>query len=317
MRRLLLWAARNPWLRERVPRLPFARRAVRRFMPGEAAEDALAAAERFTSRGVGTLLTHLGENVTDAAEADRVSDHYAAVLEDAASRGLDCELSVKLTQLGLDVNEAAAERRVEGLVELSAGHRRTLWIDMEGSPYAERTVALYERVLLRHPGAVGLCLQTYLHRTPADVDRLLPLRPAIRLVKGAYAEPPTVAVQGRRASDAAFLALTVRLLPEAAAGRLRLGLGTHDVELVRRAVAAVAGAERGAFEVQMLYGIRERDLFALAGEGYRCRILIAYGPSWYAWYLRRLAEKPANVLFVLRQLLPMRRERRTQDGSAD
>ncbi len=273
-------------------------------MPGEAADDALDAAERFRSRGVGTLLTHLGENVTDGAEADAVADHYATVLADVASRGLDSDLSVKLTQLGLDVDEAAAERRVERLVELSEWHDRTLWLDMEGSPYTERTVALYERVLQRHPGAVGLCLQTYLHRTPADVDRLLPLRPAIRLVKGAYAEPASVAAQGRRESDAAFLALTVRLLAEAAAGRVRLGLGTHDVELVRQAVASVPNVPLDAFEVQMLYGIRERDLFALAAEGYRGRILIAYGPSWYAWYLRRLAEKPANVLFVLRQLLP-------------
>jgi proline dehydrogenase len=275
-------------------------------MPGEAADDALAAAERFRSQGVGTLLTHLGENVAEAAEADAVAGHYASVLADAASRGLDSELSVKLTQLGLDVDEAAAERRVERLVELSDAYGRTLWLDMEGSSYTERTVALYERVLQRHPGAVGLCLQTYLHRTPGDVDRLMPLRPAIRLVKGAYAEPASHAVQGRRESDAAFFALTVRLLAEAAAGRVRLGLGTHDIELVRRAVAAAPDTLLHAFEIQMLYGIRERDLFALAREGYRCRILIAYGPSWYAWYLRRLAEKPANVLFVLRQLLPER-----------
>jgi proline dehydrogenase len=303
VRRLLLWAARNRWLRRHVPRLWFAQRAVRRFMPGETAADALAAAERFRAKGLGTLLTYLGENVTASDEVDRVADHYADVSEQAAGQGLDMELSVKLTHLGLDLDVTATEARVERLAALSARHRRTLWIDMEGSAYTEMTVALYERLRQRHL-PVGLCLQTYLHRTPADLERLQPLRPAIRLVKGAYSEPGEVAVSGRRESDAAFLASATRSLERAAAGQMRLGLGTHDVELVRRAVAAVPGVPLDSFEVQMLYGIRERDLFALAREGYRCRVLIAYGPSWYAWYLRRLAEKPSNVLFVLRQLLP-------------
>jgi proline dehydrogenase len=153
---------------------------------------------------------------------------------------------------------------------------------------------------------VGVCLQAYLHRTPADVERLRPLGPAIRLVKGAYDEPAERALRAKRDVNAAYRALSLAMLPDAAAGRLTLGLGTHDVELVEdiARTGATAGHGRDAFEVQMLYGIRADQQRRLRRDGYRVRVLIAYGEYWYPWYVRRLAERPANVWFALRQLLP-------------
>jgi proline dehydrogenase len=305
MRRVLLWMAGNRWLRRNLPRLWFAKRAVRRFMPGEEAEDALAAADRFARDGIPLLLTRLGENITDAGDADETLAHYLEVYEKIAERGLDVEISVKLTQLGFDLDPDQTYARVEKLVRRAAELGGVLWIDMEGSAYVEATIAFYERLKAAHPN-VGLCLQSYLHRTAADIQRLLPLEPAIRLVKGAYAESPTIAYQDKREVDANYTATAVLMLQAAAAGqKVRIGLGTHDVTLVEQIAehARALGLPKTAFEVQMLYGIREDQQRRLAREGYPVRDLIAYGPAWYSWYMRRLAERPANVLFALRQAI--------------
>ena len=303
MRRVLLWMARNSWLRARVPRLPFVRRAVRRFMPGETLDDALDAAARYQPKGIGALFTHLGENLTQLSEADAVAAHYLGALERIRGRGIDGEISVKLTQLGLDLDADVARGHLVTLAtrarELDAG---TVWIDMEGSDYTEATVALYESLRPEHPN-LGICLQSYLKRTAADITRLLPLRPAIRMVKGAYDEPARIAYRTRSEVDASFVSQSVVILRDGNAG---LGLGTHDVRLIEQigASAQASGIPRSAYEVQMLYGIRTGELERLARAGYRARVLIAYGEFWYPWYVRRLAERPANVAFVLRQLLP-------------
>jgi proline dehydrogenase len=305
MRRILLWFAGNRWLRERIPKLWFARRAVRRFMPGEDVGSALAAAAAFQADGIGTIFTRLGENVTEAGEADAVAEHYLAVIAEIAERGLDGEISVKLTQLGFDLDLERTYGHAEGLAARAAETGRSIWIDMEGSAYVEGTIAFYERLKGAHPN-VGLCLQAYLHRTAADIQRLLPLEPAIRLVKGAYAEPAAIAYQGRHDVDSNYLALTVAMLEARKAGRtIRIGLGTHDVRLIEQAAvhATAAGLPRTAFEVQMLYGIRADQQRRLAREGYTVRDLIAYGEAWYPWYMRRLAERPANVIFALRQII--------------
>jgi proline dehydrogenase len=306
VRRILLWLAANGWLRRHVPRWWFARRAVRRFMPGETADEALAAAERFREDGVGTLFTHLGENVTNPAEAAAATEGYAALLEEIAARDLDAEISVKLTHLGLDLDPAAAERHLESLVERARGlGAGCVWIDMESSAYTDATVDLYARLRRGHDN-IGLCLQAYLRRTPADIQRLIPLGSAIRLVKGAYDEPATIAFSSRSEVDANFLAQAVLLAVQGRDHGVRLGLGTHDVRLIEQVAAycEAAGIGRDTFEVQMLYGIRVNEQLRMAREGYRVRDLIAYGPHWYAWYLRRLAERPANVAFVARQVLP-------------
>jgi proline dehydrogenase len=306
MRRLILWAARDRWLARWIPRLWFVRRAVRRFMPGEHLEDALAAAEAYRGQGIGTVFTFLGENVTDPAAAHRDAEHYHAVLEAVAARGLDTEISVKLTHFGLEVDPAAALADMGALADHAARLGNWVWIDMEGSAYTEATIAIYERA---RPGRerLGLCLQAYLRRTAADIERLLPLRPAIRLVKGAYDEPEAIALRASRAVDEAFFQHGERLLRGLRDGQVaRFIAGTHDVVLVERLAAAAEalGLERRAVEVQMLYGIRADEQRRLLAEGYDVRSLVAYGGAWYAWYLRRLAERPANLLFALRQLLP-------------
>jgi proline dehydrogenase len=303
MRGFLLWCAQNRWLAAHVPRWSFARRAVKRFMPGEGFESALQAAVAFKGQGVGSLFTRLGENITELAEAATVVEHYEAVLASVAAAGVDGEISVKPTHLGLDIDPEAALVNFQRLARAAEKAKSFLWIDMEGSAYTDRTLDLYKRLRDGH-ARTGVCLQAYLHRTAADVADLFPLKPSIRLVKGAYAEPPDRAFAAKRDVDANYLALVAMMLPEVRHRKLRLVLGTHDVELVGR-IARFAGAlglQRSDLEVNMLYGIRTDELVRLGAEGYLVKDLIAYGDAWYAWYLRRLAERPANMLFVARQL---------------
>lgn len=303
MRRLLLWMARNRLLKRWLPRIWFVRRAVRRFMPGETVEEALDAAEFFRPHKIGILFTHLGENLTDLAEAEAVAAHYHALLDMIAARGMDAEISVKPTQLGLDLDRDAALGFLSGLADHAAQRDGLLWLDMEGSAYTDPTLNLYRSLKGTHPN-IGICLQAYLRRTAADVNALLPLKPAIRLVKGAYDEHAEIAFRRKDEVNAAYESLCVLMLPYAATGELRLGMGTHDTALIERvaAHAAAVGIRKDAFEIEMLYGIRQNEQLRLAGEGYRVLALIAYGEAWYAWYMRRLAERPANVWFALRQV---------------
>jgi proline dehydrogenase len=305
MRRLFLWAARNQWLKAHLPSLPFMQRAVRRFMPGETMDDALAAAAPLQAAGIGTMYTKLGENLTSLAEADGVAAHYHQLLDEIGARGITGEISVKPTQLGLDQDDDRALALLVDLAEHAARNGSYLWIDMEGSAYTETTIRLYERLRAVQP-KTGICLQAYLKRTAGDIARLLPLDPAIRLVKGAYDEPAAIAYRDRRQVDASYLGLAVSFLKDGHGRAIRLGLGTHDVELIEQIAAQVApaGIGRDGFEVEMLYGIRTKEQFRLAKAGYRVQTLIAYGDAWYPWYMRRLAERPANVTFAIRSLLP-------------
>lgn len=305
MRRIFLWAARNAWLKERLPRLPFMRRAVRRFMPGETLASALDAAAPLQAAGIATMYTRLGENLERLDEADAVADHYIEVLGAIAARGLDGEVSVKPTQLGLDIDEDRTLAHLQRIAEHAAATGSYVWIDMEGSAYVEQTVRLYERLRATHP-RTGICLQAYLKRTAADIARLLPLDPAIRLVKGAYDEPAEIAYRDKRRVDASYLGLAVGFLKDGRGRPIRLGLGTHDVELIDQIAdqAAAAGIGKEAFEIEMLYGIRTGEQHRLARAGFRVVTLIAYGEHWYPWYMRRLAERPANVTFAIRSLLP-------------
>lgn len=305
MRMILLWMSRRSWLERRLSRLPFVRRAVRRFMPGEDLEVAMAAAAELAAAGQGILLTHLGENVTSPAEAREAAAEYLAILELGPVSSQPVELSVKPTQLGLDVDEDACLALCEELAERADLAGSWLWIDMESSAYVERTVVLYERLRARHRN-VGVCLQAYLKRTPADLRRLLPLEPAVRLVKGAYDEPASLAWRKKAEVDGAFQAAALVLAEAARDGMARLALGTHDASLVERiaAFAEAAGVPRERLEVHMLYGIRTAELRRLQAAGFPAYTLIAYGTHWYRWYMRRLAERPANVGFALRQILP-------------
>ena len=296
--------ARSQFLKASLPRLWFVRRAVHRFMPGETMAEALDAAEGDRPHEIGILFTRLGENLTDLTDAQSVADHYHDLLDKIRARGLDAEISVKPTQLGLVLDPAVTLGHLLGLAAHAGEAGGDLWLDMEGSDYTDATLDLYRQVKATHPN-VAICLQAYLRRTPADVHALLPLKPGIRLVKGAYDEPSGIAFRRASEVDAAYQSLCVSMLPAAQKGKLRLALGTHDTRLIGRVAeyARATGIAIDRFEIQMLYGIRRDEQLRLAGEGYRVRDLIAYGEAWYPWYMRRLAERPANLLFALRQVI--------------
>ncbi len=302
-RTTLLKISESRRLRETLPRYRFIRRAVSRFMPGERSTDALDAAAELKSARMSTIFTHLGENVADAAEASREVEHYEGLIGDIAARNLDCQISLKLTHLGLDLGEELCEENLELIVRRAEEAKNRVWIDMEQSAYVDRTLAIYKRLRGRH-AAVGVCLQSYLYRTERDLEELLPLSPAIRLVKGAYAEPPSVAFPQKRDVDANFRALAKTLLSNIKNREVRVGIGTHDTTLIR-AIQQDAGSldlRKDQLEFQMLYGIQTGEQKRLTAEGYPTRVLISYGTYWFPWYVRRLAERPANVLFVLKNL---------------
>jgi len=302
-REALLYMSRSRRLADLLRRRRFVGRAVRRFMPGEELSAALEAARRFSAAGIGTVLTQLGENVTSLAEAEKVHLHYLDVLRDIQRAALPAQVSVKLTQLGLDVDPGACERALRSLAGRAAESGSTLWIDMEDSRYTDATLDLFRKVRPAQPN-VGVCLQAYLRRTPGDLATLLPLEPAIRLVKGAYAEPAELAFPKKSDVDAAYYDLAAQLLERAAHGAARPVFGTHDLALVARirARAAELRVPPRTCEFHLLYGIREQDQRALAADGEAVRVLISYGSAWFAWYMRRLAERPANVWFVLKNL---------------
>jgi proline dehydrogenase len=337
-RNALIAASQSRWLREHAMRWRFVRHASRRFLPGERHEDALAAARELAAIGVGAMLSRLGENVTEAAEAEAVAEHYVAVLAAMQAAGLPGSLSVKPTQLGLDLDAENCYRNLERILvaaeqtepnraqqaaplrsqtanSASAAHdgaakdatdpRGTIWIDMESSAYLERTLELFRRAKSRHDN-VGVCLQSYLRRTPADLDALLALGPAIRLVKGAYHEAASIAYPAKRDVDEVYFALAQKLLSaEALAAGARAGIATHDPKLIER-VIAFANAKnipKSRIEFQMLYGIRRDLQRKLAADGWPVSVLISYGTYWFPWYMRRLAERPANVWFVLKNMI--------------
>jgi len=304
MRRVLLAAADNRWLRKNAPRIGFVRRAVSRFMPGEDAASALAAAAELAASGIRSIFTYLGENVTDLAEAQAVADHYVQLLDDIAARGLEGQVSVKLTQLGLDIDADRCLALLGRVAARAATHGIRLWIDMEQHQYVDATLALYHKVRASYP-KVGVCLQAYLYRTPADLDAVIAAGGGVRLVKGAYREPASVAYPKKADVDAAYLRLAKRMLSaDARAAGFEAVFGTHDVTIVRALQdhARATGVPADAYEFALLYGIQRSLQQRIADEGHRVRVLISYGTFWFPWYMRRLAERPANVWFVVRTM---------------
>jgi proline dehydrogenase len=303
-RNLLLRASRSRWLAEKLMRRPFARRAVKTFMPGEELSDALDAARSLAPQKVGVIVTRLGESLTGESQADAVRDHYLEAFDTISRERLPVVISVKPTQLGLDLSFDACLAHLETLAARAVTAGSQLWIDMEDSSYVDRTLELYRRVKTNF-APVGLCLQAYLRRTPRDLEALMDTRPMIRLVKGAYAEPPQLAFPAKRDVDGAYRAIAGRLLEAASHGMAMPIFGTHDLELVRQLIRRARELELPdtAYEIHMLYGIRMQEQRRLAAEGHAVRCLISYGAQWFPWYMRRLAERPANVWFVARSLL--------------
>lgn len=273
-------------------------------MPGEDVAEALAAAAKFQPGGISTVLTYLGENVSDISEARQVTDHYTEVLSRIEGSNLNCEISIKLTQLGHDIRRNVSCSNLQRIIERALPARNFVWLDMEDSSYTDSTLELYRELRSQYRN-VGVCLQAYLYRTVRDLETLLPLSPGIRLVKGAYRESPDKAFLRKKDVDANFLVLATELLNAVQRNAARVAFATHDPRIVERiqSTAQVKGVPKDRYEFQMLYGIRTAAMHSLVRGGHRGRILISYGPAWFPWYMRRLAERPANVLFVMRNLV--------------
>ncbi len=304
-RNLLLAGSRSAWLRAQAGRRRFVRKAVSRFMPGETLAEALEAAKRLKVRGLASTFTQLGENVGEVAEALGVTAHYLEVLDRAASEGLVAEISIKLTHLGLDLGSDLAVANLERLAEKADAVGSRVWVDMEDSSYVDRTLETFTAVQRKHR-RLGVCLQAYLYRTDRDLEALLPLGCGVRIVKGAYREPPDVARPRKGDVDKSYLNLARRMLSQEALGHgLWTVFGTHDTRLIRRINehAAKQGLAKNVYEFGLLYGIASEEQVRLVEAGHRVRTLISYGSYWFPWYMRRLAERPANVGFVLRSLL--------------
>jgi proline dehydrogenase len=280
-----------------------------RFVAGMSVEDVLTACERVNREGIAATLDSLGESVTTEAEAQKSADIYHQLLDAIEARKLNANVSVKLSQVGMDFSPALAERIVGEMVEHAAAVHSFVRIDMEGSPYTEATIAMTERLSAKFPGAVGTVLQAYLFRTDSDTERLLGQGIRIRLCKGAYKEGPEVAFPSKADVDANYVKLMKRMVTytnpqsDSQTGKgVFCGIATHDEAIVdkMRHFVDKNKIDRHAFEFQMLYGVRRDLQRRLAAEGYGVRVYIPFGPEWYPYFMRRLAERPANVLFLIK-----------------
>lgn len=304
MRSLLLKGSESEWLADKVQKRGFVQRAVRRFMPGETVEAAAAAAAELSDRGISSMLTLLGEAVADRSKAEAVADHYMDVLDRIERSGLSAHLSLKPTQFGYDIDPDLCAELLGKIVDRAAQGASFVWIDMEASPYVDGTLDLF-RALREKRDNVGVCLQSYLYRTADDLESLVLQNATIRLVKGAYSELPDIAFPRKEDVDANFMRLAKRLLSaEARDGGACPGFATHDMQLIARIrdFAEGAGIPGSGYEIQMLYGICQSDQVRLSAEGASVRVLISYGTAWFPWYMRRLAERPANLGFVVRSM---------------
>jgi proline dehydrogenase len=305
MRKVLLWASTNAWMRERAMRTAFVRRSVSKFMPGERIEDAIEAAKKLQPQGLNTILTRLGENLTRIEEAQEVFDHYLKVIGLIQAARLDAQISIKPTQLGYDQNPEVCYDYCIKLLQRCEAAGIFFWLDMESSPYVDGTIALFKRLRAKSD-KVGIAIQAYLFRTPKDVEELVALGSAIRLVKGAYLEPASVAYPAKPDVDEAYFKLASRLLQEDALNKpgALLHIATHDLKLQARLQQVIAErkVQKDRYEIAMLFGIQTSRQQELGKAGVRTRCLISYGEYWFPWYMRRLGERPANVWFVVKNM---------------
>ena len=300
LRSLFISLSQNKQLRRFSERSTFGRQMSGRFVAGMTVDDVLAACERVNREGIAATLDALGESVTVDSEARASADIYHQLVDAIAARGLNANVSLKLSQMGMDIDPALAETIVGELVEHAASANTFVRIDMEGSPYTEATLGITERLHARPgcQGHVGTVLQAYLYRTAGDAERLLGQGIRIRLCKGAYKEPPEIAWPQKADVDTNYVALMKRL----STSGVFCGLATHDEAIVDQMLAFVKEKRLSpsAFEFQMLYGIRRDLQRRLAKQGFGVRVYIPFGPEWYPYFMRRLAERPANVIFLVR-----------------
>lgn len=302
MRALLIRLSQSRPLAKLVTGNRISRRMARRFVAGEELAEAVAAARACNQAGKTVSLDHLGENVSTEQEARRARDAYLENFDRIATEKLDANVSLKLTQLGLDLGDDFCFSLLESVVDRASSHANFLRIDMEGSPYTLRTIALVKRARARYD-RVGAVIQAYLYRSEQDVKDLLAIGCRIRLCKGAYREPASIAFPKKEDVDKNYVRLMQLLLPSG----IYHGIATHDPRMIDATVdfAARQGIGKDRFEFQMLYGIRTDLQQQLVRDAYRMRVYIPYGTEWFPYFMRRLAERPANVLFFLRNLFRM------------
>ena len=305
MRSVFLALSRSEFLRAMARGFGPARSMARRFVAGETLEEAITAVQALNQGGLHATLDHLGENVLSEIEARDDATEVLDLLDAIEASGVQSGVSIKLTQLGLDLSPALAADNAERIVARAAQANRFVRIDMEGFEYVQPTLDLFEELWRRYKN-VGVVIQSYLYRSADDVDRLVDQGASVRLVKGAYDESPEVAYPDKADTDASFARLTERLFSDRArTNGVYAAIATHDVELIDWTVnhTRQQAIPPDRFEFQMLYGIRSGLQRQLVAEGYQVRAYVPYGEQWYPYFMRRLAERPANVLFLLRNLL--------------
>lgn len=308
-RSLFIYLSHARWARTFITRFGVARRTAMRFVAGETADDAIAAIKTLNAKGINATVDLLGESVTNEAETQRAVEGYRLMLGKIAESGVRANVSLKLTQFGLDIDQALCERNVRQVLEKARATHNFVRIDMEGTPHTDRTLAVF-RALRQDFENVGLVLQSYLYRTEKDLLELTAEGVRLRLCKGAYNEPPDKAYPKKADTDANFIALMKLLLdraqtvsPAGDEGRRPPlpALATHDEKMIAAtlAYAQTQNLTRDYFEIQMLYGIRRERQEQLAAAGYAMRVYVPYGTEWYPYFMRRLAERPANIWFFV------------------
>ena len=305
LRALFISLSESHWLRAVAERSSIGQNFSSRFVAGTQVEDALRATRTVNQAGSSVSIDNLGENVTNADEARASAQLYHQLLDDIAAQRLDANISLKLTHMGLDVDEKLARDLVTGLVAKAVGMnpRNFVRVDMEGSPYTQRTLDFVHELhrLPANQGCVGAVIQSYMRRSESDVEKLLTEGIRIRLCKGAYKEPPDIAYQQKSEVDANYVKLMKILMKS----KVYHGLATHDENIINqaKAFATKERISRDAFEFQMLHGIRRDLQQSLVHDGWRMRVYIPFGTEWYPYFMRRLAERPANALFIAKNLL--------------
>ena len=302
-RNVLLWASKNEWMKRHIPNIKFVQKALKRFMPGETPTDAIDAARTLFKHNILTTFTHLGENINDLKEAELSTQHYIDLIERINNEKSDIEISLKLTQIGFDLSYQKTLELFKKISQKCKDYNNNIFIDIEDSTYVDKTINFYKDIKQYYDN-VGLCLQSYLFRTMDDVKALIDINPWIRLVKGAYNEPDTIAFKKKKDVDENYFGISTYLVEQMQKKDIRIAFATHDLKLQEQIKneAKKYGLSNEKVEFQMLYGIKEREQIRLASQGYNVRTLISYGKLWYPWYMRRLAERPANVGFVLKNI---------------
>ncbi len=297
LRNFIHWLSTKKSLTDAIARRGMRHGFARRFVAGETLAEALTASQELNAAGCRISLNHLGENVTTEVEARRVRDTYLGMLRELAARGIDGNISIKLTQLGLDIGREFCQQFVAEICEAAKGIGRDIEVDMEGSNYTDSTLDIFEATRRKHDN-IGVAIQAYLYRTEKDIERLKPLAPKIRLVKGAYSEPAKIAYQKTEDVNANYR----RLLDKLLSGGYFPAIATHNESLLDYARELIHSRSLDRYEFQMIYGIRRDLQQQLREQGHALQVYVPFGSDWCPYFMRRLAERPANCVFVLRSL---------------